>query len=86
MIDGAVYVDGKVALYYYMPMPKAVTIDSNIIVFNCEHGVSLAFVDENLVPRLLDYKGGCCGKQQKVIHLATQTLYSHWKDGKGGRS
>lgn len=85
MIKDAVYVDNKVAVWYFMPMPKAIKIGEKVTVFQCEHGVSMAFVDENDVQPLLDYKGGCCGKSRQVVFLATPVLYSHWKDGKGGR-
>jgi len=26
------------------------------------------------------------GKKQQVVFLATPAIYSHWKDGKGGRA
>lgn len=84
-IPEAVYVDGKVAVWYYMPSPKAIQIGKKVIVFSCEHAVSMAFVDEEDVAPLLAYRGGCCGKQRQVVYLATEVLYSHWKDGKGGR-
>ena len=85
MIPNAVYVDGKVAMFYYMPAPKAIMLGKKAIVFGCGHGVSLAFVDEEDVAPLLAFRGGCCGNQRQVVHLATPVLYSHWKDGKGGR-
>lgn len=85
MITDAVYVDGKVAMFYYMPAPKAIKVGADLIVFQCEYGISLAFVDENKVQPLLDFKGGCCGKSRQVVFLATPVQYSHWKDGKGGR-
>lgn len=85
MIADAVYVDGKVAVWYYQPMPKAIKIENQTVVFDCEHAVSMAFVDESLVAPLLAFKGGCCGRQRQVVFLATPVLYSHWKDGKGGR-
>lgn len=85
MIENAVYVEDKVAVFYYQPMPKAIKIDNRTIVFDCQHAVSMAFVDEDLVAPLLSYKGGCCGRQRQVVFLATEVLLSHWKDGKGGR-
>jgi len=84
-IDNAVYVDGKVAVWYFMPQPKAIKIGEKVVVFACEHAVSMAFVDEADVAPLLAVKGGCCGSQRQVVYLATEVLYSHWKDGKGGR-
>ncbi len=86
MIDNAVVVDGKIAMFYKTPMPKAISIGNKVFVFSCEHGVSLAFVDESEVQALLDYRGGCCGKNQPMVFLATPVVYSHWKDGKGGRT
>ena len=85
MIDNAVYVENKVAMFYFQPMPKAIKIDSETIVFDCEHGISMAFVEERLVPPLLAHKGGCCGNKRQVVFLASPVQYSHWKDGKGGR-
>lgn len=85
MIENAVYVEEKVAVWYYQPMPKAIKLGDRVVVFDCQHAVSMAFVDEDLVAQLLAYKGGCCGKQRQVVFLATEVLLSHWKDGKGGR-
>ena len=85
MIADAVYVEEKVAVWYYQPMPKAIKLGDRVVVFDCQHAVSMAFVDEDLVAPLLAYKGGCCGKQRQVVFLATEVLLSHWKDGKGGR-
>jgi len=85
MIDSAVIVDGKIAMFYKNPMPKAIGVGDKVHIFSCEHGVSLAFVDESEVQPLLDFRGGCCNKRQQVVFLATETLYQHWLHGKGGR-
>lgn len=85
MIEGAVYVDGLVAIRYYQPMPKLVQVGSEQYYFDCRHGVSLAFVPEVVVPISLEVMGGCCGGKKKVITLATQAVYQHWLDGNGGR-
>lgn len=87
MIDNAVYTeDGKVVLRYKEPMPKAVQLSKdNIVFFDCKFGVSLAFVDEAIVPQLLNVEGGCCGGKHKIVSLASEVAYSHWKDGNGGR-
>ena len=85
MINDALYVDGKVAVFFYMPAPKAIKIGDHLIIFGCEHGVSLAFVDEGDVQPLLDHRGGCCGRNRQIFNLASQTQFSHWKNGKGGR-
>jgi hypothetical protein len=87
MIQGAVYTpEGKVVIRYEQPMPKAVQLSKdNVIVFDCQHGVSLAFVNENIVPQLLAVKGGCCGGQHQIITLASEVAYSHWQNGLGGR-
>lgn len=77
--------DGKVAVIYYQPMPKRVQVNGNDIYFDCQHGLSLAFVDESLVDQLLAFRGGCCGGKRQVIYLASETQYRHWLDGQGGR-
>jgi hypothetical protein len=85
MIADAVYVKGRVAVRYAQPIPKLIQIGSERYYFDCQYGVSLAFVDEADVPTLLNHKGGCCGGQKLVITLASPAVYSHWLDGKGGR-
>lgn len=77
--------NGKAVLRYYQPTPKLVRVGGESVYFDAQHGISLAFVDENLVPQLLGYRGGCCGGQKQVIFAATQTQYQHWLDGNGGR-
>lgn len=81
MIDGAVYVDGKVAVVYYQPMPKLVKVGEHSHFFDCKFGVSLALVDESEVPVLLNHMGGCCGGKRKIISLASQGVYRHWLTG-----
>lgn len=77
--------EGKVAIRYFQPTPKMVRIGAELIYFDCQHGISMAFVRENLVPQLIAFRGGCCGQKQQVMFEATEVQYSHWKDGKGGR-
>jgi len=76
---------GKVAIRYFQPVPKMVRLGAESIYFDCQHGISMAFVDENIVPQLLAFRGGCCGQKQQVMFEASEVQYSHWKDGKGGR-
>lgn len=77
--------DGKVALVYYQPIPKLVNISGNQVYFDCRFGVSMAFVDENIVDSLLGLVGGCCGNSRKIISLANNAQYLHWQNGNGGR-
>lgn len=86
-IHNAVYTeDGKVVLRYKEPAPKAVQLSKDkYVVFDCKFGVSLSFVDEEVVPQLLSVEGGCCGGRHKIISLASQVAYSHWQNGQGGR-
>ena len=86
MIENAVYQDGLVAMVYHQPMPKMIKIDSTNYYFDCQHGIALALIPEKEVPRLLAFKGGCCGGERQVVFLANPVQYSHWVDGKGGRS
>ena len=77
--------EGKVVRFYYQPIPKLIKAGNESVYFDCQYGVSLAFVDESLVQTLLGILGGCCGNKRQIIFLATETQYSHWKDGNGGR-
>lgn len=77
--------NGKVILRYFQPIPKLVKVGGQNVYFDAQHGISLAFVDEEIVPQMLSYLGGCCGGKKSVIFLATQTQYQHWLDGNGGR-
>ncbi len=85
MIDNAVYVDGKVALFFKQPIPKLIKVGASQYYFDCKFGVSLAFVEEADVPSLLGFLGGCCGGGKHVIFLASANQYSHWINGNGGR-
>ena len=85
MITDAFYVDGKVALRYFQPVPKYVSVEGKQYIFDVRHAISLIFVPEEEVPALLGVLGGCCGQKRPVISLATSVQYSHWLDGQGGR-
>jgi len=85
MIENAHYVDGKVAMRYHQPVPKQIKIGNKVFVFTMGHGISLSLVDEEDVPSLLAYLGGCCGGKKKVISLASEAVYLHWLEGNGGR-
>ena len=81
-----VTIDGKVALVYYQPIPKLVKYgDGQSVFFQCEHGISLALVEPELVGTLTSLMGGCCGNKRKIISEATQVQYDHWMHGNGGR-
>lgn len=77
--------NGKVALRYFQPIPKMIKVQGQNVFFDAQHGISLAFVDENLVQPLVSFLGGCCGQKRQIIFPATLTQYQHWKDGNGGR-
>jgi len=85
MIDGAFYVEGKVVLCYYQPIPKLIKVGDKNFFFDAKHGVSLSLVDEEDAPALLGVMGGCCGGKRLVISLASEGVYKHWLDGQGGR-
>lgn len=87
MIEGAIYTpEGKVVVRYEQPMPKAVQLNKDtMIFFDSQYGVSLSFVDEDIVPQLLAIKGGCCGGSHQIITLASEVAYSHFQNGQGGR-
>lgn len=81
----AVYVEDKIAMVYYQPIPKMIEVHNRKYIFDCRFGVAMIFVSEMEVAPLLNFKGGCCGGQRQVVFLANQAQYSHWLNGKGGR-
>lgn len=85
-IQGALCVDGKVALRLDMPVPKYVKVGKKEYVFSVRHSVSLLFVSEEEAHALLAVRGGCCGKQKQIITLCSESAYKHWLDGQGGRT
>lgn len=77
--------DKKVAMVYFQPIPKLVKVSGQAVYFDCQHGISMAFVDEELVSPLLSVLGGCCGNKRQIIFLASEVQYLHWQFGNGGR-
>jgi len=83
-MDRVITPEGRVALFYFQPIPKMIMLGGDKgVYFDCQHGVSLAFVDESDVPTLLGLTGGCCGGKRQIVYLATPTQYEHWKTGNG---
>jgi len=83
MIENAVYnAIGLVAVQYYQPTPKLVSVARTQYYFDCQHGVAIAWVH---VPAMLSYVGGCCGGGRLVMSLASDAVVRHWQDGQGGR-
>jgi hypothetical protein len=76
-----VYYNGKVALQYYMPVPKYINVGGREYVTDVRHGVSLLFVEPELVPRILDLEGGCCGGKRKIFSLCGQEAFNVWLTG-----
>lgn len=81
MIPNAVYHDGKVAVRYYQPVPKYVSIGKKEYVCDVRHGVSILLVDEDEVDLLLAVEGGCCGGKRKVFSLCGQEAFNVWLTG-----
>lgn len=81
MIEGAIYVDDKVAVRYYQPVPKYIQIGGKEYVTTVQHGVSLVLVPEEDVPSLLSHLGGCCGGQRRVFELCSQGAYNVYSTG-----
>ena len=77
--------NGQVVMVYYQPIPKLVKVGGDSVYFEPKHGIILAVVDGGIVPKLLAYRGGCCGGQKQVMFLANEAQYKHWLGGNGGR-
>jgi hypothetical protein len=81
-IPGAQYIGDKVAVRYYQPIPKLLTVRGlGDIYFQVKMGISLALVDESIVPRLLAIRGGCCGRNRQIVQLASPEARNLWYNG-----
>lgn len=70
--------NGNVAMVYYQPIPGL----HGGYYFDCQHGVSLAWVKPSDVQSLLDERGGCCGGGRQVIFPApNQEVVNVWRTG-----
>jgi len=60
---------GQIALVYYQPTPRIVSFPAKPkpkqYAFVVQHAVSLAWVDEGDVDRVLQIKNYCCNNQSK---------------------
>lgn len=81
MIEGAQYLDGKVVLRYFQPIPKMVVIHGKAYMVNVQYGVPLLFADEEDAPELLETLGGCCNQKTKVFSLASEIALKVWREG-----
>lgn len=81
MIEGAVYHEGKVAVRYHQPIPKAISVNGTQYYCDVRYGVSVALVEEKDVPALLAVTGGCCGGKKFVFSLCGKEAYDVWSTG-----
>lgn len=82
MIEGAQYIEGKVALRYHQPIPKLFNINGKDLMTDVRSGVSLLLVEEADVPSALAHSTTCCGNQKKMsFSLATELAVKVWRDG-----
>lgn len=73
---------GQVALAYFQPSPKMVTVGKTSYVFTPQFAVSLAWVDEKDVAALLAMKKECCGgSENPMFRYATDGQVRTWTTG-----
>ena len=73
---------GQIALAYYQPSPKMVTVGKRAYVFTPQHAVSLAWVEPEDVATLLEMKKSCCGgSQNPMFRYATDGQVRTWTTG-----
>lgn len=72
----------QVALAYYQPSPKMVTVGKTAYVFVPQHAVSMAWVEEKDVSALLAMKKECCGGNlNPMFRYATDGQVRTWTTG-----
>lgn len=79
---------GQIAMVYYQPIPKVASYVSNgqtvRIAFVVRHGISLAWVDEADVSKVLaSAKVTCCGgRVREAFREASSAQVKVWETGK----
>ena len=81
MIADAQYIDGKVALRYDQPIPKLIKVGTENYTFVVRLGISICLVDESIVSKFLEIKGGCCNRERKIFKLASFEAANLWRTG-----
>jgi len=83
--DGKVVKDGLVAVKYYQSTPRNLRIDNEIYPFRVKARISMCWVKDEHVSRVLSTKKTCCGGSKKrVFRLANESDVRRWTQG-GGR-
>lgn len=83
-MDGFITRDGMVALQHYNTNPCTIKIKEDNVVYSWtpKHNVSLAWVQEKHVPKLLSLTARmCCGKRQRKFHPASLINVNLWTTG-----
>lgn len=66
--------EGKTAVKYLRGGQKYIAVGDAEYVFIPNHNISLAWIDNEYVQRVLNMKRGCCGGSKKVqFVLASET-------------
>jgi len=70
------------ALKYLRGGQKLISVSGTEYVFVPKHNISLAWIDDEYVQRVLDMKRNCCGNSKKIqFVLASETDVRRWTYG-----
>lgn len=77
---------GQIALVFYQPIPKALTIPGKPkpkeYITTVQHGVSLLWADPKDVDKILATKVYCCGgRANTAFRYASQPAVNVWRFG-----
>lgn len=80
MDEGPIKRDGKVALVRYMPLSQSVEFNGKRYEFVDRKGVSLCWVDESDVGKVLEVTKQCCGGvRTRLFRYANQAQVNYWE-------
>lgn len=76
--------DELVAIMYYQPRPKAITVSGERYYFTLRNNISLCWVNPEHVDKMLSLKKECCGGNRKrMFHRVSEThIHRHEHGGR----
>jgi hypothetical protein len=74
--------NGLVAIKRIPVRGKLINVNGNEYLFQIQHNISLCWVRQEDMYKVLDIKQGCCGGQKKpVFHFALEHDVRRWENG-----
>lgn len=74
---------GEIAISYFQPIPKVVTVGKNQYAFVVRYGISLSWIPAEDAPRVLEIRNVCrsCNKSAPAFRYAAPLQIKVWNTG-----